>query len=57
MELDHHCVFINNCVGRANQRHFLLLLAFLIVGCFYTFDLCGVLLWQRRAEVARACQR
>ena len=24
--LDHHCVFINNCVGAANQHYFLLLL-------------------------------
>ena len=27
-KLDHHCIFINNCVGRGNQHWFLLLLLF-----------------------------
>ncbi|CAI5527153.1 unnamed protein product [Closterium sp. Naga37s-1] len=35
MDMDHHCPFIGNCVGRANQRHFLLFLLSTIISCIY----------------------
>jgi hypothetical protein len=35
LQFDHHCVWLNNCIGYANVRSFLLLLWFLCVGCWY----------------------
>jgi len=35
LRMDHHCHFINNCVGQANQRHFYLYLVFLEMAVLY----------------------
>jgi len=51
MEMDHHCIFLNSCVGLNNMRHFLLLLLYLITGCAYTLAVCSSLLWQERGVV------
>ncbi len=51
MEMDHHCIFLNSCVGVNNMRHFLLLLSYLITGCTYTMLACTSLLWQERLAV------
>ena len=57
MEMDHHCIFLNNCVGLNNMRHFLLLIVFLMIGCIYVLSSCVVLLLQQqdlvRAQWAR----
>lgn len=46
-DMDHHCPFINNCVGASNQRHFLLFLLFLLTGIFYVISLCVMLALER----------
>lgn len=51
MEMDHHCIFLNSCVGLNNMRHFLLLLLYLIAGCTYTLAACSSVLWQERVAV------
>ncbi|KAK9863667.1 hypothetical protein WJX84_003210 [Apatococcus fuscideae] len=46
-ECCHHCIFLGQCVGAHNQRHFLLFLAFTITGCCYILYLAASLLRQR----------
>ena len=35
LEYDHHCVWLNNCIGYNNYRYFFCTLLFLVVGCWY----------------------
>ena len=42
--MDHHCPWINNCVGIENQRYFLLFISYLFVGTLY-MNLTHVSVW------------
>ena len=33
--MDHHCPWINNCVGHKNHKRFTLFLFFVVIGCSY----------------------
>ena len=35
LQYDHHCIWLNNCIGYNNARHFILLLGFISMGCYY----------------------
>uniref|UniRef100_A0A383V6X1 S-acyltransferase n=1 Tax=Tetradesmus obliquus TaxID=3088 RepID=A0A383V6X1_TETOB len=50
--MDHHCPFINNCVGRGNLRPFLLFLLWTILAAAYVLAMCSALVW-REWDVVR----
>jgi len=39
LKMDHHCVFINNCVGHDNHKSFILFVFYACIGLFHVFVL------------------
>ena len=35
LQMDHHCIWINNCIGYNNYRTFILTIVYLVVGCWF----------------------
>lgn len=57
VDMDHHCPFINNCIGRANLRNFLLFLVWTVLSMVYVLGLCLALIRQHWDVVRRALFR
>jgi hypothetical protein len=58
--MDHHCPWMNNCVGANNQKHFMLFLFYTIVECLYSLTLLVCMYVsgpsaRNRAESGMAC--
>lgn len=41
LELDHHCPWVNRCVGLKNRKFFFLFLVYTLLASIYTIGLCG----------------
>jgi len=62
MKMDHHCPWINNCVGFGNYRHFCLFLLFLGMSCVFVLlvfllSFRGSIFHLRRRRIGRGARQ
>ncbi len=46
LKMDHHCPWINNCVGHLNHRHFFLYMVYMVLGCLFVMAFGFEIMWE-----------
>ena len=54
--MDHHCVWIGNCVGLHNMKPFLLFLGNAVLSCIDSFALCFVEVFRCEIMDTQKCE-
>lgn len=57
LKMDHHCPWINGCVGYHNYRYFFGFLLWLLAGTIYSFSSCAYMLWFHDPVYAHAFEK
>lgn len=52
LKMDHHCPWINTCVGHKNHAHFTLFLFFAVCGCLHSTIILSCTLYHAISRVS-----